>query len=914
MESYRTYLASSCLQHSSFIGFTAQEIIAGACTLNKRIHAKIKADLTTIFGSGEKPTHVIYFCEPDIPVATRHNLKKHCQETYSATLDIFDGQAIADMLADRKALWIAEQFLEIPADALPPSSLDEHYYALRDRWLTMKTNPQNYADFLETKRGLRTAVFEAEARRDLGLWIEAIRLFLADNVPDALQQKARYEIAITELRGNGSLDPALPLIEAFFDNLAADRPATELLDGAVLMVYCWSAPGHGQMSVAPERIATWLQKIDGALAQAYRDHNNRGDQCTVLEGQAMLGFIPRRDEQATETMDRFFKLWAAVVRQVKKTPLFPVTHIADILEVLSAFIGADERLRALINDIDQLISQREGKGAAAERARRRAVAHLGAHRYVAAIDELQHSKVGWFTGEHIEGSVTAMLVISQAYETLALHFASRYYAAGALYTSINQQNEALTPLISKAAFRFATTFYTAGECVTFLRSLGMALSIHESVAANADDWEKHPQIQQGLLHAAVFRAVARRLAPDLAPAIDTAQEAWPLPRPERDAFIALSEGEPWSELPIPEIEARIARGLGQHPFNDLGPERAAAWSAFGVIWTVRGTADEDTWLAALEVAATLQIIQVEFADMDLLVIPSEAVIYVELQNTEGPQFCQLPDNNRLAWWIAMPKSPELISDRASAALGSLVISVLAQATGLPAKQFQNLAKDRVNRGLSMRLYSVRSIRELMKYALPEGLNLASLASLTKPKFLSRVVPTEAAELRWRTGPGSGYSTKLAQKHLERRYEKTRQALRLTLPRLLNDGRCQDLLRNLRSRGLLDWQILTVLDNLVGQWQVERRSQHSLTSKALVEAAMQRLLREELDDDPIFDPDYLTAARLEMYLCVLTAASFGTWGLEVHRTTPDFKAMKRLLDERYGHSTDDIPHKDPFPNL
>ncbi len=31
----------------------------------------------------------------------------------------------------------------------------------------------------------------------------------------------------------------------------------------------------------------------------------------------------------------------------------------------------------------------------------------------------------------------------------------------------------------------------------------------------------------------------------------------------------------------------------------------------------------------------------------------------------------------------------------------------------------------------------------------------------------------------------------------------------------------------------------------------------------------------------------------------------------YRRTPDFDAMKRLPDERYAHSTDDIPHADPL---
>jgi hypothetical protein len=46
--------------------------------------------------------------------------------------------------------------------------------------------------------------------------------------------------------------------------------------------------------------------------------------------------------------------------------------------------------------------------------------------------------------------------------------------------------------------------------------------------------------------------------------------------------------------------------------------------------------DRDTWLAALELAAAIQIVQVEFADVDLLIIPSRVLIEVELSDETKP--------------------------------------------------------------------------------------------------------------------------------------------------------------------------------------------------------------------------------------------------------------------------------------
>ena len=215
-ESYRTFLASSPLSAATFIGNASRGLIAGACTLDKRILRKIKSDLSTIFAHGERPTHVAYFCEPDIPIAKRHVLQSFCTVTYGATLDIFDGNTIADMLADTDARGVAFEHLEIPSELWPaPGTLDPEYSVSRTRWLSRKQRPLNWADFFEIKLGLRTATFNEEAKPDLPNWIATMKTFLYGQSPPRMAQKARYEVSVAELRGQGSLDPALPLVIEF---------------------------------------------------------------------------------------------------------------------------------------------------------------------------------------------------------------------------------------------------------------------------------------------------------------------------------------------------------------------------------------------------------------------------------------------------------------------------------------------------------------------------------------------------------------------------------------------------------------------------------------------------------------------------------------------------------------------------
>jgi hypothetical protein len=139
-ESYRTYLQSSSLARSVFLSLASSDVVVGACTLEKRdTAAKVRSDLAVIFGDGVRADAVIYFCEPNIPVARRHQLQEECLAAYGAVLSLHDGAAIADQLADPDTFWIAEQYLLIPADMFPSDVGDEDYHKRRTRWLDERT-------------------------------------------------------------------------------------------------------------------------------------------------------------------------------------------------------------------------------------------------------------------------------------------------------------------------------------------------------------------------------------------------------------------------------------------------------------------------------------------------------------------------------------------------------------------------------------------------------------------------------------------------------------------------------------------------------------------------------------------------------------------------------------------------------
>ncbi|MGO9356273.1 MAG: hypothetical protein ACLP1D_01200 [Xanthobacteraceae bacterium] len=115
---------------------------------------------------------------------------------------------------------------------------------------------------------------------------------------------------------------------------------------------------------------------------------------------------------------------------------------------------------------------------------------------------------------------------------------------------------------------------------------------------------------------------------------------------------------------------------------------------------------------------------------------------------------------------------------------------------------------------------------------------------------------------------------------------------------------------LRAEGFLDWQILGLISSIVAQFQVEAQFPNT-DARNLSKQIRDRIYRTERSTDPEFDLHAFRIDTVTIQKKILSVAALNTWGLEIHRQTPDFDAAKRLLDARYGHSTDDLPHDDPF---
>jgi hypothetical protein len=910
-ESYRSYLKNTSIAPSVAAGIDGDDVLVFGCTLDKKLEAKIKGDIRTMCGSEPKPDAIYYYAVPDLAVAKRHELQGWCRKEHNAQLEVFDGQAIANLLAEPEHFWIAEQFLAVPAEMYPPIEGDEEYARLRERWLGDAREIANQADLTEVKRGIRTATFKSQLKPDLGKWL-ALMERVARSQEGPIQRRALYEIAVAQLRGRGRLDPAEWAVEQFFVSFAKEPhpDAGEVEDATVLGSFVVSAFRRGDYSGPIEKALAWADQARAAIDRALAGDLADGSRFRLLLVRGHLDFDAAA---AAETEDAraemLLRHWELATDIAEVSPFADADALATLLETIIPAIGEHPRFRALADRVDNIVSERGGKAAAADQARKRALRYLEADRLTLAVDQLQRVKEGWFTSENMRGSVLAMLHLTQAYLALNLPLAARYYAAAAIYAIGNHTGEELRPLIPSAAFAYANTYLLNGEGLSYMAAAGRAAELHLNFSADPEELEEHPDFTAALAQTSQMRAMIAIAAPSLLPRADAILDGWTIDPAYGHSIRELSRKKPWSSKSVAEIEGMLAAQTGQSLFNDLGPRLRFQWHALGINWSIE--ADATARIHAERLSAALQIALVDLSDEDLLIIPGDVHILVEVGGSAPATMQQQPDNGVLRFLIALPETGET-SDEAARTM-AMVSTMIVQATGMPFEDYCRVLEAKMKRGLTARAFWVQPADRLLRDV--RSLLLGDLADLTGEAQPTHAVPPPLAhpELAWRDGPAPGYSAERAQIALTNRYARTAGVAKAIIPQLMANPPSRDALEEQHRLGLPDWQLINAIFNFALNASMEKELGGPLLGgtpdvNGVMRRAMVRLETGEIPkiDVAKFDADFL---KFQMDLNVI--ATLKGWGLQLHRQTPDSAAIRRFLDARYNSSTDDIPHEDYF---
>ena len=909
-ESYRTYLQHTPIIGSCYVGEAGQDKLGFAVSLQKAIVPKIKKDIKTICSGPTTFTAVYYFCENDLDIAKRHRIQAWAKSEFDVELEIFDGQAISELLIDPTLFWIAIEYLSIPGDLYPRSQdTDERYNIIRNTWLLGSRSPVNFADFAQVKQGLRQAKNIENLRPDLPAWISKMKEFDAAEFPNTIRRKAIYEICVAALRGQNNLTVYLPEMRNYFTALHNGMDISELDDVANLVVYCTTAQRLHHLDVKREEVESWLESAISCTMEKLKISHWPEAKARLLQirGQLALAeiFLLNPDSR-----NQYFSWWNQMLLEVEKAPLFPLERFADQLTVFASVEGNDPTYLEITSKTDELLVRRTGGFTAAEKCRDRALAMFENENYIGAISQLHRAKIKWFAAETLRGSLLAMELLGDCYQRLGLVYPAKYYWTGVIMLAMRNDKEKYAALIVRCLARTANICYFAGEWLDFLNIAETAF-IAENVHLPPE--EQEPVVSDVYQHMVLVRGLTHQFSPEqdssiaslIVSALGGSEEYKTLLPNAADDYNAILKSN------TDEIWSLIQNQLAGRPLCDAGEERSISFRALGIEWILEFQNGFHHTLCAETLASCIQVALVELSSDELLLLPVNVKVRIELIGGDQHVIERMPDNDLIRWKLLIPLKhlDNADSERkvCDAAIETLLY-IFYECSVLPDSQLSTIIDKKIKDDLYGKTFFLGSYGGTFSQRWSVELFNRVERRYLKPLGMDRPFTLRENErMPWNDSNGPGYSSVRATQFIENRYEIPLRAMRVTLPRLLEDRFFKSTLCRLREEGLLDWELLVIVASIVSDERAKQKFEVTALNSEISNYIRDLMYEEETEDLPPVDPSVFTYERCRMQHRINQMGVAHTWGLEVRQQTPAMDALKKLLDVRYHQRKDDIEH-------
>jgi len=919
-ETFETNLESSPIANSTFIGLKSDKRIAFSCSTTKDIINKIKRDVKSILSHELPCDKIVYFCTENVAVSDRHKLEQWAQEKYSIPIEIFDGNAITNLLIDRELFWIAVRYLDVSSEIYPRHDDEkDSYIKSLEYWKADEAPVLNYASFFEIKESMRHAVFNtANAKQDIPFWIKILEKFIDDDFGVDLKRLAMYEIAVASYRGLGTFIGLESMLREFFDMIPDLESIGALEDYGVLLSYCIPAAYNGLVRLEIDELKNWhnllLEKLDKKLKT-----DNINLKCQLLE---LRGFSHTKllDEYFEINEDEMMSNWIELSELAENAPLFPIHRFSNRLVKLTKYLGSNPKYGRLTKKIDELLSKRYGDHIAARNCVDRAVEFYENGEVLEAIKQLHQAKIKWFIEETAYNSLISASLISNSYLKLGLSFAAKYYALAAAYIAQSSSDQLMNSFVSRALFMAAECDFVQGLWCEFFELLDIGVKSHLTFSKNPLEVNMHNELERALYSTSMIIFISESFLGDPFQAF-VANKINELPVFEEDVNEMASVAK--EKFPVDNIDDLwpiLEEQLNGRPFGDCGFFREVSWSELGIIWNIKCENDYLSTAISEQFIAILQIFLADFAGIDLCLLKTNVNISISTDDIENPEVESLPSNSGRKWKIIFPSYEDFTDvDKIQQQFLGIISHVLYEVSLLPSDELDKIIKTCLENGILNKVFIAESYLNLYRFFIDSETFEDTKKTLKTAPELERSFKIRAREeLKWFDGPGPGYSEEEAVEHLQARYERSVIPIKQTLKRLSKDPEFISTVERLRADGWLDWHILLVINNIAVNYRVEQNMEEyplppSVDKEIWYQNEIEMVMNEEEKENSTVIPvSKFNENELRLRLRVTMLDTIRRlYGLECRQMTPDIDAIEHFLGSRVNYWKDDIKHKKYF---
>lgn len=944
-ESYSTRIPDELPHAAGFSASASTSPVVLACTVQQKgLKSKVLADLAGICAKRADPVDLVaFFSVHSVPEALTHDLKKIAREIYDVSLDIYSGAKLATLLAEQDLVWVAQHYLEVPSSMVPAPEHDAapDWYANVLDSLRRNSGPASLtpASQGEVTEGLRYATWDAVANADLPEWINFMSAFLAADSHDDLRFRARYEISIARFRGMGVASGSEELIREAIEYARSSLESSVLDDTVTLLSYWGTMWVSGVGRASAREIATARDGLSAHVAEelAMTNADEYPVRAASLTGALALlhlqprweigeerGFEPVPTERAalagqklTATqvdctfveesglfdLDVAMGHLEALVELLPSARAYSVSSIAQMFTMFAPALSGYSSYRKVRDALDAAVAAVHGDAAIAEKSRDRGIAFLEADQPVQALAEFHEAKVRWFHGDLLQGAVIAMRFIGDIYRGLGLTYASKMYGASAAVLANQSPDDDVKKHLPRALLEVARAAQESGCWIDTAELTEIALLAHGVYEADAFDFERHPDLEEHSVNAAMQLAAVRAFWPDLERVLNPPREGsnWS----EHVSTLAeTTENYPFSES---EFQTLASEQYYGPVLSDLGSRRVIDFEALGTRWTFAFDNTRSSVLAAEGFVAAFQVFLADIARFHPVIVSTHVEVSIHLDPALPPneQNLSFDEDNPLMATIAISSSHSGAFDEIAGNYVATAVALLDAIYARPDSELMSQVEDLFREGISHKVIVVRPYWEAADLLSDE--HYASCASLERPDSSNRFEPRAPTALAASTKTGPDYIRGEALQRIAERYQ-VAEGWQLSVAHLLGDERTREALGALRDDGWLDWQILgtivnTGLNARVARLKIDPRS---LTPPMMREIATRA---EEPTEDRLSREFFLE--HLEINLHMQMAAVARSWDLFYPYEQPGDGLLRDLLERRYRYAEDDVPHKDPL---
>jgi hypothetical protein len=942
-ETHPTELPEELGTHGVFLALTSGAPLAFVCTIQQtNLRAKLLADVSKTVEEKPSIERVHAFITGPLSKAQRSKAIREAQEDHGIELVVHDAVYLAEQLAEPDLFWVAKRYLDAPAELAPDepepsvSGAPAWYVTDRERWRSREPLP-TLGDVLDLKDGLRRATFHEHARHDLPFWLELMRPLADTAQPEAVRQRARYEVAVAILRGQQTLLPADELVRAYLAEAAGEESPERLQEASTLLLYATGAKARGQTTLGVEELAGAGERLRARVTELLGENPSPNRRARLLmtlghlnvhldpraivepaEPEAlpdMRGWVTEDEElaapqieqllpaEAFVDLDAAMGAWMELARGLNGAPLFPIDDLSSVLGMLAPALVDHPQWRELNALVDDALAGQAGQAAVAARCRDRAVSLRRAGRIREAIGELHRVRVDWWTGDTLRGAMLASILLADCYEQLGLHHAALQQALTVGFVAHTADTEQVQDLLPAALALAALAEYQTGAwigaCELTEISLMAATAFLEGGVPDREPFEAL------VVHGGMTAAAAQTMVPCALDAILAAQA-----RCQLDVLLGGDPLDPELSRSGEELDELARAQLAGPPFADLAEEYVIRFAALGTSWTIRADGGDRLALrAAQRFAAGTQVLLVALADEDLCLMPCALDITIAVADTQAASSIAertqwMPSGSGRRWRFELTPVDDPVDDPDPLAdeLLAVLMMVLADASLLPAGPYQEAIVRGFQEGLGNKLFFGRPYDELRLLFEDKDLRSAVPADCKRPRT-PQWEPTPSAELSPRTGPGPGFTDEDARENARARCEKAGERLPRQLRLLHEDVGFARTVAELRRRGWRDHHILSSVTNITLNYRARELGVN------LLNAADQKDLytTPETTDSPLVPTAEFTLDAMEQARRYALPAVLATWGLTTHSPTPDLDAVEAVLADRYAYWDADSPY-------